>query len=152
MEALNVLRIEKGFITHAEIHGRVTAFDIGMGGMVSQKKDCVGNAASRRPGLIDPDRPRLVGLKPLDPENRLTAGAHLFAPGAALTPANDQGYLTSVCWSPTLTTHLALGFLKNGPDRIGETIRVKDHVRDVDVTCEVCDPVFFDPEGGRVRG
>ena len=24
MEALNVLRIEKGFITHAEIHGRVT--------------------------------------------------------------------------------------------------------------------------------
>ncbi|MFY8146738.1 MAG: sarcosine oxidase subunit alpha, partial [Rhodobacter sp.] len=26
MEALNVLRIEKGFITHAEIHGRVTAF------------------------------------------------------------------------------------------------------------------------------
>ncbi|MDO7630973.1 MAG: sarcosine oxidase subunit alpha, partial [Loktanella sp.] len=29
MEALNVLRIEKGFITHAEIHGRVTAFDIG---------------------------------------------------------------------------------------------------------------------------
>jgi glycine cleavage system aminomethyltransferase T len=25
MEALNVLRIEKGFITHAEIHGRTTA-------------------------------------------------------------------------------------------------------------------------------
>ncbi|NJR43769.1 MAG: hypothetical protein HC767_15050, partial [Akkermansiaceae bacterium] len=30
MEALNVLRIEKGFITHAEINGRVTAFDIGL--------------------------------------------------------------------------------------------------------------------------
>jgi glycine cleavage system aminomethyltransferase T len=37
MEALNVLRIEKGFITHAEIHGRVTAFDIGMEKMVSQE-------------------------------------------------------------------------------------------------------------------
>ena len=28
MEALNVLRLEKGFITHAEIHGRITAFDL----------------------------------------------------------------------------------------------------------------------------
>jgi glycine cleavage system aminomethyltransferase T len=35
MEALNVLRIEKGHITHAEIHGRTTAFDIGMERMVS---------------------------------------------------------------------------------------------------------------------
>ncbi len=29
MEALNVLRIEKGFITHSEIDGRVTALEIG---------------------------------------------------------------------------------------------------------------------------
>jgi glycine cleavage system aminomethyltransferase T len=51
IEALNVLRIEKGFITHAEIDGRVTAFDIGLQGMVSAKKDCIGKAASQRPGL-----------------------------------------------------------------------------------------------------
>ena len=38
MEALNVLRLEKGFITHAEIHGRTTAFDIGMAGMDADKK------------------------------------------------------------------------------------------------------------------
>jgi hypothetical protein len=31
MEALNVLRLEKGFITHSEIHGRVTADDVGHG-------------------------------------------------------------------------------------------------------------------------
>ena len=49
MEALNVLRIEKGFITHAEIHGRTTAFDIGMQRMVSQAKDCIGKAAAARP-------------------------------------------------------------------------------------------------------
>ncbi len=62
MEALNVLRIEKGFITHAEIHGRVTAFDIGMGGMVSGKKDCIGKTMSQRPGLSGPMREQLVGL------------------------------------------------------------------------------------------
>ncbi len=49
MEALNVLRIEKGFITHAEIHGRVTAFDIGLEKMVSAKKDCIGKAAATPP-------------------------------------------------------------------------------------------------------
>ncbi|MEL6679759.1 MAG: 2Fe-2S iron-sulfur cluster-binding protein, partial [Pseudomonadota bacterium] len=48
MEALNVLRIEKGFITHSEIHGRTTADDIGMGRMVSVKKDAVGKMLSRR--------------------------------------------------------------------------------------------------------
>ena len=32
MEALNVLRIEKGFITHAEIHGRTTPSTSGWSG------------------------------------------------------------------------------------------------------------------------
>ena len=38
LEALNVLRIEKGLLTHAEITGRVTASDLGLGKMVSSKK------------------------------------------------------------------------------------------------------------------
>src|SRR5690606_8641239 len=74
MEALNVLRIEKGFLTHAEIHGRVSADDVGLGGMVSAKKDCIGRAASQRPGLWGPEREQLVGLKAAAP---LSAGAHL---------------------------------------------------------------------------
>ena len=67
MEALNVLRIEKGFITHAEIHGRVTAFDIGMERMVSGRKDCVGKTMSERPGLSGSGREQLVGLRPVEP-------------------------------------------------------------------------------------
>ena len=38
MEAMNVMRLEKGFITHAEIDGRATAYDVGMQRMLSQKK------------------------------------------------------------------------------------------------------------------
>ena len=34
MEALNVLRIEKGFLTHAEMEGRKTAFDLGLDRMI----------------------------------------------------------------------------------------------------------------------
>ena len=52
MEALNVLRIEKGFITHAEIDGRVAAKDIGMLNMISPDKTCIGKAMANRPGLI----------------------------------------------------------------------------------------------------
>ncbi|WP_424833222.1 sarcosine oxidase subunit alpha family protein [Ruegeria sp.] len=152
MEALNVLRIEKGFITHAEIHGRTTAYDIGMGRMVSQKKDCIGKTMSERPGLEEPGRERLVGLKPIGESKELLAGAHLYNEEAKPVRTNNQGYLTSVCFSPTLETMLGLGFLADGPDRYGEVVKMVDHLRGVTTLCEVVNPVFFDPEGGRVRG
>ncbi len=152
MEALNVLRIEKGFITHAEIHGRVTAFDVGMQGMVSAKKDCVGKTMSQRAGLMDPGRERLVGLRPVDGgELPMIGGAHLFAEGDAPVRVNDQGYITSVAFCPALGESRALGFLKRGPDRMGERIKAVDHVRGETVICEVVDPVAFDREGGRLR-
>ena len=136
MEALTVLRIEKGFITHSEITGRVTAFDIGMERMISAKKDCIGKPAAARPGLIDPDRERMVGLRPGDSAGRLTAGAHLFKDGAPARREHDQGYVTSVGWSPMFDSYLGL----------------VDQLRGVTTLCEVCDPVFFDREGGRGRG
>jgi len=150
MEALNVLRIEKGFITHAEIHGRVTAFDIGMARMVGAKKDCIGKAAANRPGLVGPEREQLVGLRALR-NTEISAGAHLFTPGDEVSRVNGQGYVTSVCWSPTLGSYIALGFLRDGRARQGQRIRVVDHLRGIDVICEVCDPVFHDPEGGKLR-
>ncbi len=152
MEALNVLRIEKGFITHAEIHGRTTAFDIGMARMVSAKKDCVGKAASERPGLVGDHREQLVGLRPLDAARPLGAGAHLFEEGAAPVRENSQGYVTSVGPSPTFGCWLGLGFLRNGRARHGETVMMVDHLRGRRVACRVQDPVQFDPEGERIRG
>ena len=148
MEALNILRIEKGFITHAEITGRVTAEDLGLGRMVSGDKDCIGRALSQRPALLAPDRPRLIGLRAVG-AGRLLAGAHLFAPGADAVPGNDLGWVSSACISPTLGP-IALAFVQGGRDR--QTVRAVDPLRGQDVTCEVCDPVFLDPEGGRMRG
>ena len=149
MEALNVLRIEKGLITHAEIHGRVTAFDIGAARMVGTK-DCIGKAGSQRPGLSGPEREQLVGLRPVT-DQPIGAGAHLFNPGDVVHRVNDQGYVTSVCYSPTLPGWLGLAFLKDGRARHGQRIRLVDHMRGNDVLCEVCDPVFHDPEGGKLR-
>ncbi|KIN73175.1 sarcosine oxidase subunit alpha family protein [Sulfitobacter guttiformis] len=152
MEALNVLRIEKGHITHSEIHGRVTAFDVGMARMISPKKDCVGKVLAGREGLVDPARPRLVGLRPVGAVQQLSAGAHIFNTDAAHVHAQDQGYVTSVCFSPDVGTMIGLGFVKNGPERMGERVVVRDHMRDLTVEVEICSPLFVDPEGGRVRG
>jgi len=150
MEALNVLRIEKGFLTHSEIHGRTTAFDVGLAKMVSARKDCIGKAAASRPGMSGPEREQLVGLKPVT-DTAIGAGAHLFDPGAKPVRENSQGYTTSVCHSPTLNSALALGFLRDGRSRIGQQVRLVDHLRGTDVLCQVCDPVFFDPTGEKLR-
>ncbi|MFN3952842.1 MAG: sarcosine oxidase subunit alpha family protein [Pararhodobacter sp.] len=152
MEALNVLRIEKGFITHAEIHGRVSAFDIGMERMISLAKDCIGKAASQRPGLRGPAREQLVGLMPLDPKAELSAGAHLYNPDDPALREKDQGYVTSVGYSPTLQSWLALAFLKDGRARHGDEVRLDDGLRGRKVLCRVVDPVFHDPQGGKMRG
>ncbi|WP_417628597.1 sarcosine oxidase subunit alpha family protein [Pararhodobacter aggregans] len=152
MEALNVLRVEKGFITHAEIHGRITADDVGLGKMVSGKKDCIGKAASLRPGLTEAGREQLVGLMPVNQGEVLSAGAHLYNERDPAAREHNQGYVTSVAPSPTLGCWLGLGFLKDGRARHGQVIRLDDGLRGRKVLVEVCDPVFFDAEGGRMRG
>ena len=75
-----MLRIEKGFITHAEIHGRVTAFDIGLEKMVSAKKDCIGKAAAAAPRPVGPRARATGGPEGAWADTLITAGAHLFTP------------------------------------------------------------------------
>jgi len=151
-EALGVMRIEKGHAAGNELNGQTTAADLGLGRMMSKKKDFIGRVMAQRPGLTDPARPVLVGLKPFDRDLRIRAGAHLLAKGARPVAANDEGYVTSAAWSPTLGHSIALALLAHGPERHGETVVVHDPLRGADVEAEVCDPVFLDPEGARMRG
>src|SRR5690606_9602623 len=76
-EALGVMRIEKGPAAGNELNGTTTALTLGMGGMVSKKKDSIGSTASEREGLNQPDALRMVGIKPVDGKATVTAGAHL---------------------------------------------------------------------------
>ena len=152
LEALNVLRIEKGLLTHAELHGRTTAEDLGLGRMIATAKDCIGKVNAARPALTGAGREQLVGLAPLDPAGRLLAGAHLVAPGADPLAENDLGYLTSACHSPTLGHDIALGFLRDGRARRGAVLRAVCRLRDRDTACRVVPLPFVDPEGGRLRG
>ncbi|HEX4152740.1 MAG TPA: sarcosine oxidase subunit alpha family protein [Steroidobacteraceae bacterium] len=150
-EALGVMRIEKGHVAGNELNGTTTATDLGLGRMMSRKKDFIGRVLAERPGLTDPERPALVGIRPVDGSARLYAGAHFLQIGATPSLENDQGYLTSVALSPMLGTWIGLGFLRRGPERHGERIRAFCPIRGGDAEVEVVSPVFFDPQGARLH-
>jgi methylglutamate dehydrogenase subunit C len=151
-ESLNVMRIEKGHPGGPELNGQTTARDLGLGKMMSGDKDCIGKVLAGRPVLLSPDRPILVGVKPVDPSVRLMTGAHFIPLGAPARVEHDEGHLTSVAWSPSLAHDVGIGFLAFGGARMGERIRAVDLLRGHDVECEIVSPIFIDPEGERTRG
>jgi len=151
-EALGVMRIEKGHVAGAELNGQTTAYDLGFERMMSRRKDYVGRVMAARAALVDPNRMRLVGLRPCDRRTRITAGSHLLPLGVPAVADHDQGHVTSAAWSPTLDHPIALALLRAGPERWGERIRAVDLLRGSDVEVEVCNPVFVDPEGTRLHG
>ncbi|MFM7784989.1 MAG: sarcosine oxidase subunit alpha, partial [Gammaproteobacteria bacterium] len=120
LEALSVLRVEKGHPAGAELSGQTTAYDLGLGKLVSVKKDFIGAVMARRPSMRDPARARLVGLKPIHAEDRLHAGAQFLPIGVSASAEYNEGYMTSVTSSPTLGHWVGLGLLSRGPERIGE--------------------------------
>jgi heterotetrameric sarcosine oxidase alpha subunit len=150
-EALGVMRIEKGHVAGNEVDGRTTAQDLGLGRMMSKKKNFIGKVLAGRPALLEPNRPQFIGFRPRDPRQRLFAGAHVLPASATHLAANDQGVITSVAFSPSLDRWIGLGLLVRGPERIGETVMMIDAVRDSVVDVEVCAPVFIDPKGERLR-
>ncbi len=150
-EALGVMRIEKGHPAGNELSGQTTAHDLGFGKLLSTKKDFIGRFMAARPALTDPARPCLVGIRPVDRSQRVYAGTHFIPKGVAIEAANDQGYVSSVAYSPSLGHWIGLGLLSRGPERHGELLRAADPLRGREVEVEVCSPVFVDPEGTRLR-
>ena len=151
-EALGVMRIEKGHVAGAELNGISTAGDLGLGRMMSIKKDYIGRVLAGRPALVDPNRPVVVGFRPVDRKRRIRAGAHFIRQGLEATAQNDEGYMTSVAFSPSIGHWIGLGFLARGPERMGEIIRACDPIRGEEYLVEVVSPIFYDPEGEKLRG
>jgi glycine cleavage system aminomethyltransferase T len=151
LEALGVMRIEKGHVAGSELNGTTTAADLGLGRMMSGQKDFIGRVLSQRPALTDGSRAVLVGVKPIDPWARLNGGAHLLQLRADPTLENDEGYVTSAAFSPMLGQWIGLALLARGRARIGERVRVYDPLRNGDLQADIVHPVFVDPEGKRLK-
>ena len=151
LEALDILRIEKGHVTSRELDGRTTLDDLGLGKMASSKKAFIGKVLAQRPELTRADRPRLVGLRPAEPGATFPAGAVLMAEG--VTTGHGVGWVSSVADSPALG-RIGLGFAAGGLAAWeGARLYADDPARGGGrVAVEVVSPHFFDPEGRRMHG
>jgi sarcosine oxidase subunit alpha len=119
---------------------------------MSARKDYIGRMMAQREGLVDPNRQSVVGLRPVDRADRIRAGAHILKLNDTPSMANDQGYLSSVAFSPMLGHWIALGLVINGRARHGEIVRAWDGLRGTETLCEICDPTHFDRENRRLHG
>ncbi|MBO0874688.1 MAG: ferredoxin, partial [Pseudonocardia sp.] len=152
-ETMHVLRAEKGFpIVGQDTDGTVTPEDLGMGWIVSSRKDFVGRRSLSRPDTARADRKHLVGLLPADPGELLPEGAQLVAEGAPITraPVPMLGHVTSSYHSAALERTFALALVRDGRNRIGQ--KVQAPLGDQLIIATVTEPVFYDPEGARRDG
>ena len=151
-EALGVMRIEKGHAAGNEINGQTTAQNLGLSRMISKKADSIGNILSEREGFNRSDIATLSGFKPVQRNQKLEAGSHLISAGKKPTMENDEGWLSSVAFSPTLGHYIALGFIKRGETRIGEKVCAVNLLQNKTTEVEIVSPHFIDPEGDKQRG
>jgi sarcosine oxidase, subunit alpha len=149
IEALQVLRVEKGYLhIGTDTDGTTLPGDVGFARGIERKAgQFVGRRSLRRPASLDPRRLQLVGLVPLDGRTRLPVGAQI-APEPP--PALTEGHVTSSYLSPELGIPVALAMLKGGSQRTGEELRV--HHLGSTIGARVAKLPFVDPAGERVHG
>ncbi|MYA88028.1 MAG: sarcosine oxidase subunit alpha family protein [Boseongicola sp. SB0662_bin_57] len=147
-EASHVLRVEKGFLSLGhEVDGTVDAHDLGMGWIMSRKKaDYVGKRSVELRRRSKAVRRELVGLLPVDKKIQIPEGAPL-TPGGEKRPS--EGLVTACVWSVVLNRWVALALLENGKSRHGETVHVR--LKDATIAADVMEPVFYDPDGRKMR-
>ncbi|WP_305984506.1 sarcosine oxidase subunit alpha family protein [Roseibium sp. MMSF_3544] len=151
LEALGTLRIEKGHVTGAELDGRVTIDDVGLGKMASAKKSFVGSALRQRSELLRENRPQLVGIFPVDRSQRFKGGSLLCDPDAVT--GFGEGWITAVTHSPALGHWIGIGYISGGAAAWKDKTAVAaDPVRSGNVDVEIVSPHMFDPEGVRMHG
>jgi sarcosine oxidase, subunit alpha len=146
LEALDVLRIEKGFLeVGVDTDGDTSPLDVGWGAVIDRKaEDFIGRRSLRRPALQSAGRLQLVGLLSTDPNLRIPAGTH-----ALDAEGEIDGHVTSSCISPHLRRSVALARVRSGRTRLGQNV-----ILDIDGKrhrAVISQTAFFDPKGERLH-
>ncbi len=150
-ETMHILRAEKGFIIAGQdTDGSVHPFDLGMGWCVSNKKpfSYVGKRGMNRQDCVRDNRKQMVGLKTKDPKMVIPEGAQAVLDPNEPIPMKMVGHVTSSYWSANLGHSIAMGFIKGGLDKMGETVYYP-LVDGTVIEAEICSPIFLDPKGER---
>lgn len=148
LDALNLMRVEKGHVAGSELNGQTTAGDLGLGRMLKKNGDFIGKELAKRSGLNDPQRLSLVGVAVTDPEKKLRAGAHLLVDAGS---KDSLGFVTAACPSTQGPGFIGLALLAGGKDYLGKTLHAADPVRGQACDVAIVSPHFLDPENRRVK-
>ena len=149
-ETMHVLRAEKGFIiVGQETDGSVTPDDVGLGRLLSRRKDFLGKRSLSRPDSVRPDRKQLVGLLTDDPAKVLPEGGHVVDKPGRQRPLPMRGHVTSSYFSPVLGRSIALAMVAGGRAALGERLYVATLHDGRWLPARSCHPVFYDPQGAR---
>jgi glycine cleavage system aminomethyltransferase T/NADPH-dependent 2,4-dienoyl-CoA reductase/sulfur reductase-like enzyme len=148
IEALDVLRVEKGYLTGAEMNGQVTPLDLGLEPLLEKNPGCIGADLLDRPAFREPRRPRLVGLQSVEPHAQFHAGAQLTVDAQSTRAC---GYVTSSCRSPALERHVALALVSRELAE-GAELYARDALRGLETRVRVTSPIHFDSAGIRMKG
>ncbi len=150
-ETMHVLRAEKGFIIAGQdTDGSVHPFDLGMGWAVSNKKpfSYIGKRGMNREDCLRPNRKQLVGLKTRDPKKVIPEGSQAVADPNQPIPMTMLGHVTSSYYSAVLGHSIAMGMVRGGLDKMGESVYYPQPDGSV-IEAEICSPIFLDPKGER---
>ena len=148
-ETMHLLRAEKGFIiVGQETDGSVTPDDVGLGRLLSRRKDFLGRRSLLRPDSLRPDRKQLVGLLSDDPAQVLPEGSAVVDAPGPRRPLPMRGHVTSSYFSPVLGRSIALALVSGGRAALGERLYVAN-LYDRWLPARSCNPVFYDPENAR---
>jgi heterotetrameric sarcosine oxidase alpha subunit len=153
LEALDVLRIEKGHLSvGTEIDGRTTAADLGLKKMVSSKKSFIGSSLLQRPALNKPQRNQLVGLIPTDGHSPIPVASLVCdQPWEAGVTQTAIGQLTASITSPSLGHPIALALLEEGQQCSKERLWAVSPLEKKSVEVTTCGSCFVDPQGERLH-
>ena len=148
-EAMHVLRAEKGYvIVGQDTDGSATPVDIGVGRMVSRRKDFLGKRSLAMEDLLREDRKQLVGLLTEDDQEVLPEGGQIVDDTSAPAPIPMLGHVTSSYYSVNLGRSIALGIVKGGRAREGDLVYVP-LANGRSIAARVASPSFYDPKGDR---
>ena len=153
VEALSVLRLEKGFIiVGADTDGETMPHDLGFGDPREKRSDSyVGDRSLFTEDAMRADRRQLVGLRALD-ERVLPPGSHAVV--ARGSGQRSIGFVTSSAMSPTLGFPVALGLVEGGRARMGEVLDIESfgykRTGGSRHRAEIIAPCVYDRQGARL--
>ena len=105
-----------------------------------------------REGLKDKNRPRLVGLVPVDKKSRVKSGAILVKDPTLAPPVPKLGPVSSSAYlGPTLGHPISLGFVSGDIIETTKKIWAVSPLHKESHELEITDPVFYDKKSERLH-